>query len=210
MRLPDTQKHLYTISEYLQMERNAAERHEYRDGVIVAMAGGSARHSLICMNLGGEIRNALKGKPCRAYESNLRVRVPKTPLFTYPDVTVICGEPQFDESDEQQETVTNPRLIAEVLSPSTESYDRGKKFAQYREIKTLQEFILVNQDSPEVELYMRDTGGDWIIKPHVAGLESHLKLESLGVSLPLAEIYGGVHFKVSADGKYNLANDGAI
>lgn len=194
MRLPDTQKHLYTVSEYLRLEEAATEKHEYRNGEIVAMAGGSPTHSLISLNLGGEIRNALKGKPCRAYDSNLRVRVPKTGLYTYPDVTVICGEPKYVDTDVRPETVLNPRFVAEVLSPSTESYDRGKKFTQYREIETLQEVVLVNQDTPEVERFRRNPQGVWVIESNVVGMNAHLVLDSLGISVPLAEIYAGVRF----------------
>lgn len=198
MRLPETQKHLYTASEYLRMERVANQKHEYRNGEIIAMAGGSPAHSLICMNLGGEIRNALKGKPCRAYDSNLRIRVSKTGLYTYPDVTVICGEPQFVDTDDRPETVINPRFIAEVLSPSTESYDRGKKFTQYRDIETLQEVVLVNQDFPEVERFRRNDQGVWVIESNVVGIESHLVLQSLSISVSLAEIYAGIQFDKKA------------
>src|SRR5436190_19278746 len=110
---------LYTPEEYLRRERGASERHQYYRGEIFAMAGGSPAHSLITANVTGEIRNRLKGKPCRVYESNLRIRIPRTTLYTYPDVSVICGDRQFDPLDTRKETVLNPTLIVEVLSPTT-------------------------------------------------------------------------------------------
>src|SRR2546423_1270394 len=124
MGLP-VEKRRYTVSEYLAFERTARERHEYRDGQIIAMAGGSYHHSLILSNLIGELHAALKGKPCRVLESNLRVRIQGTPLYMYPDATIICGKREIDPNDELLETVTNPRTIIEVLSPTTEAYDRG-------------------------------------------------------------------------------------
>src|SRR5216117_1450326 len=128
----ELRKARYSIADYLASERTASEKHEYRDGEILLRAGGSADHSLVILNFGGELRQLLKGKPCQVYDSNLRVRIPRTILYTYPDVTVICGPRTLDPDDAQGETVTNPKLIVEVLSPSSEAYDRGDKFARYR------------------------------------------------------------------------------
>ena len=181
----------YTVSEYLMFERAAHERHEYRDGQILAMAGGTYRHSLILANLIGELRNALKGKPCRALESNLRVRIPRTPLYTYPDASVVCGEPQFDPNDDALETIINPRVLLEVLSPTTEAYDRGEKFTRYRQIESLQEYVLLSQDLPRAEVFLRQPDGTWLFSVS-SGLEGKLKLAALGVEIPLVEVYAGV------------------
>src|SRR5438105_5763209 len=129
----------FTIDEYLRLEASAKQRHEYRNGQIIAMAGGSPEHSLIIANVIRELGNHLKGKPCRVYDSNLRVRIPRTPLYTYPDVSVICGETQVDPQDPGRTTATNPRLIVEVLSSSTEADDRGEKFRRYRSLESLDE-----------------------------------------------------------------------
>ncbi|MGA2498985.1 MAG: Uma2 family endonuclease [Tepidisphaeraceae bacterium] len=187
------EKRRYTVTDYLQLERSARERHEYRDGEILLMAGGTADHSLILVNVIGELRNRLKGKPCRAYESNLRIRIARTVLYTYPDISVICGPRQPDPGDPSGETMTNPRLIVEVLSPSTEAYDRGEKFDHYRKLDSLQEYVLVSQSTPRIETFLRQPEGNWLLTP-VSGLTSIAKLRSLEVELPLAEVYAGIEF----------------
>src|SRR5205085_7715167 len=145
----------YAPQEYLRAERDSAIRHEYYHGEVFAMAGGSPQHSLIISNVNGELRTRLKGSPCRAYESNLRVHVPRTTLYTYPDVSVICGELQFDPLDTGHETVLNPTLVVEVLSISTESWDRGGKFQNYRQMESLREYVLVSTDKPLVETFLQ-------------------------------------------------------
>ena len=185
--------HRFTIEDYLRLESDAVEKHEYRNGEIVAMAGGSPQHSLIIANLIRETGNRLKGKPCRVYDSNLRVRVSPTGLYTYPDLLVICGEPQFDPRDTRRTTVINPRTIVEVLSPSTEAYDRGDKFRQYLRIDSLREYVLVSQARPFVESFYLQADGTWLFAP-VSGLETAAKLRSLDVDLPLAEAYVGIEF----------------
>jgi Uma2 family endonuclease len=193
MSMPVEKPRRYSIDEYLQMERGGAERHDYIDGEIVNMSGGTYRHSLIIANAGGELRQRLKGKTCRVLESNLRVGIPRTPRFMYPDIPVICGKPEFDARDTWQETVINPRLVVEVLSPSTERNDRGEKFTRYRKLESLQEYVMVSQDRPEVEVYFRGEEGRWVLSPYF-GLESIARLQSLEIDLPLAEIYAGVEF----------------
>jgi Uma2 family endonuclease len=197
MGLP-VEKRRHTISEYLSFERTARERHEYLDGEILAMAGGSYNHSLILANLIGEIRNVLKGKPCRVLESNLRVRIPRTPLYTYPDASIVCGKPQFDPNDEANETVTNPRVLIEVLSSSTEGYDRGEKFTRYRQMDSLEEYVLVSQDVARVETFRRQADGTWLFSAYSGG-EAVLKLTGLGIEIPLAEIYAGVELKAAGE-----------
>src|SRR5437868_2755698 len=122
----------YTFDEYLQLEESAIEKHEFRNGQIISMAGGTYSHSLIILNTMGELRARLKGGPCRALESNMRVRLIRKVLYSYADGIVVCGAPQFDPEDTNRTTILNPRVVIELLSPSTEAYDRGHKSALYR------------------------------------------------------------------------------
>ena len=192
--------HRCTVEEYLAREGDARERHEFYHGEVFAMSGGTPDHSLIISNVNRELGNVLKGRPCRVYESNLRVRVPRTSLYTYPDATVICGDRQFDPLDPRRETVTNPTLIVEVLSPSTETWDRGGKFQNYQQIESLREYVLVSSDKPLVETFRRQNAGSvaWIYVA-AAGPDARVSLASLGVDLPLTEIYSGVEFPPPTD-----------
>lgn len=183
----------FTIAEYLRFEAEAKQRHEYRKGQIVATAGGTPEHSLIIANIIGELRNRLKGKPCRVYDSNLRVHVPRTPLYTYPDVSVVCGDTQFDPQDPKRTTATNPRLIVEVVSNSTEVDDRGDKFRRYLSLESLEEYVLVSQVVPWVETFSRLGDGSWRFTT-ASGLERHVNLTSIQVEVPLSEIYAGIQF----------------
>ncbi len=192
MSLPVERRH-YTVEEYLRLERDAIERHEFRDGEIIAMSGGSVVHSQIISNCNGEIRSRLKGKPCRAYDSNLRVRIARKRLYSYPDVTVICGEPIIDPEDRAGETVTNPQLIVEVLSPSSEAFDRKTKFDRYRDLESFREYVLVSQEMPRVETYFRQHDGSWAFDV-AGGVESVCRLRSIRIDLPLVEVYAGVTF----------------
>jgi Uma2 family endonuclease len=188
----------FSVEEYLRLEAEAAEKHEYRDGEIVAMAGGSPQHSLIIANLIGEVRNRLKGSPCRVYDSNLRIRIPHSALYTYPDLSVVCGEPQFDPQDRRRTTILNPRVLFEVLSEGTEAYDRGDKFRRYLEIESLQEYVLLSQSSPFAASYLRRGDGSWLFTP-AAGLGAVIKLQSVEIELPLAEAYAGITFPPEPD-----------
>jgi Uma2 family endonuclease len=182
----------YAPEEYLALERAAEFKSEYIDGEIVAMTGGSRAHSLIAGNVLGELRSALREQPCEVHGSDLRVTVEVAALYTYPDVTVICGEPVFE--DEAEDTVMNPVVIVEVLSPSTEAYDRGKKFARFRLLPSLRAYILVSQDQPRVEWYTLGEDG-WLL--HEAnGLDGTIQLTALNATLALAEIYAKVRFDV--------------
>ena len=147
--------------EYLALERKAEVRSEYLDGDMVAMSGGSREHNLIVTNLVSELRLQLKGRPCEVYPSNMRVKVSATGLYTYPDVVVVCGEPTFE--DESVDTLLNPTLIIEVLSDSTEAYDRGGKFAHYRKLASLMEYVLIAQTKPHVEYYVRQPDNRWLL-----------------------------------------------
>ena len=197
MGLP-AEKRRYTVEEYLEYERAAEERHEYDNGEILAMSGGSPTQSFIIMNVGTEIRVALKGKPCRIADSNLRIAIQKQAKYVYPDASIICGPLQFDPNDKLQHTVLNPRVVIEVLSPSTEAYDRGDKFRSYREIETLEEYILISQNQPQFESLLRQPDGTWSFNP-CNGLEGIAKIRCLGINIPMAEIYAGVDFSAPVD-----------
>jgi Uma2 family endonuclease len=188
----------FTIADYLRLEATASERHEYRNGRIVAMAGGSPEHSLIIANIIRELGNGLKGKPCRVYESNLRVRIPRTPLYTYPDASVICGDTEFDPQDPQRRTATNPRVIVEVLSPTTEADDRGDKFRRYLTLESMQEYVLVSQSVPWINTFNRLGDGTWRFATF-SGLDGRLRLSSVDVEIPLSEIYSGIEFPPAED-----------
>lgn len=183
----------YTPQEYYALEREAAYKSDYYDGEIFAMSGGSVVHSLICSNLVRELGNRLKNTPCAAFESNLRLKVKATGLRCYPDVGVYCGEHERDPEDPAAETVTNPTALFEVLSPSTEAYDRGTKAQHYRRVESLRAYVLVSQDAPQVEAFERHADGSWRFS-ELRGLDTVLAVPGIGVSLPLAEIYDRVVF----------------
>ena len=185
-------KHFFTPEEYLELEEKAETKSEYLSGEIFAMAGGSPAHSEIANSIGGEVRNLLRGKPCHVFNSDLRITVMPTGLKTYPDVTVVCGETHFHPLDKN--SLINPTVLVEVLSPSTEAYDRGEKWAHYRRLDSLQEYVLVSQDKARVEHYVREGDGSWKFT-EVSELDGMLSLPSLNVILPLAEIYERVIFE---------------
>lgn len=180
-----------TPEEYLRIERAAEWKSEYVDGEIFAMSGASPRHVLITLNLAAELRNALRETPCAAYSADLRVATDRHRHYTYPDVVVACEPLQY--VDEHRDTITNPVLIAEVLSESTEKYDRGAKFERYRGIPTLAEYLLVAQDRVHVELYTRQPNAAWVLREwNDAG--ATIDLASLECSVAIAEIYAKVTF----------------
>lgn len=185
------QKSYLSAEEYLALERQAETKSEYLEGEMVAMTGGTSGHSLIAVNLAGELRQRLKQRPCKVYFSDLRVRIPHAGIYVYPDVTVVCGESLFE--DGHRDILLNPILIIEVLSPSTESYDRGRKFEYYQALDSLQEYVLVAQGRPRVEHYLRQDGHVWLYTD-VSGLDSSVSLTSIGCQVPLAEIYDKVTF----------------
>ncbi|HSK79530.1 MAG TPA: Uma2 family endonuclease [Thermoanaerobaculia bacterium] len=180
-----------TPEEYLVLERQADIRSEYLDGEMFAMSGGNRWHSLVKVNLSGELSAQLKPRPCEVYSSDQRIHIPLTGLYTYPDVVVVCGEPRFE--DDHVDTLLNPRVLIEVLSPTTESYDRGKKFEHYQSIDSLAEYLLVDQSRPRVEHYFRQDGNQWLLTVF-EGLDSTVSLPSLQCELALAEVYDKVVF----------------
>ena len=174
-----------TYAEYLAAEVAAEVRHEFLNGEVWAMAGGTPEHAALAAALIGELRTALRGKPCRVYTSDLRVRVPATGLSTYPDVSVVCGSPETSPDD--PEAITNPVIVAEVLSDTTEAYDRGAKAAHYRRLPSLQEYVLVAQTEPLIEVYRRTEAGRWELLEARPG--ELVELRSLGISLDVAAVY---------------------
>jgi Uma2 family endonuclease len=175
--------------EYLALERQATTRSEFLDGQMFAMSGASPRHALITANIVTGLNLRLKDRPCYVFSSDLRLHVGSTGLFTYPDVVVACGEMLY--RDDRRDTLQNPVVIFEVLSDSTEAYDRGRKFGHYRTIPSLVEYLLVAQDKPHVEQYVRQPDARWLLG-ELSRTEDIVMLPSLGLSLPLEEVYAKV------------------
>ncbi len=181
-----------TEVDYLVFERSSDIKHEYLSGEVFAMTGASRAHNLICTNIVATLHPQLRTKPCEVYQSDMRLKVQATSLITYPDVSIVCEEPQF--VDDEFDTLLNPIVIIEVLSPSTERYDRGKKFQDYRQISSLQEYLIVAQDSSHIERYLRQEDGAWTLTDAV-GLDTDLELPSIACTLALADVYAKVTLK---------------
>jgi Uma2 family endonuclease len=178
--------------EYLAIERKAPFKSEYYRGEMFAMAGASRAHNRLVANLVTEINAQLRNRPCELYPSDLRVHVPAITWYTYPDVTATCGEPQFD--DATIDTLLNPTFIAEVLSESTESYDRGRKFELYQSIPSLREYLLISSDRVRVELYTIQPDGKWLLT--TAGrLDDTIVLDSIGCRIAIADLYDKVELE---------------
>ncbi len=184
-----------TETEYLAIERRAEFKSEFFDGEMFAMAGGTRWHSLIASNLLRAVGNRLGERPCMAYNADLRVKVEATGLLTYPDLSVACGPQRF--LDAEVDTLLNPVVIAEVLSDSTEAYDRGKKFENYRRIASLCEYLLVSQKEPRIEQFLRQESGHWLLREAV-GLDATLALPALDITIALSEVFAKVDFSASA------------
>lgn len=181
-----------TREEYLAFEETAEVRHEFYRGEVFAMPGGSSVHSRLKVNLVTLLNSqTLRGK-CSTFDSDMRIKVTSTGLYTYPDASVVCDHPRFE--DETGRTLLNPRAIFEVLSPSSERYDRGRKFRQYGEIPSLQYYVLVAQDEPRLELFTRQEGALWSIG-FSKGLDSVLDLPAIGCVIPLADLYISVDLR---------------
>jgi len=180
-----------TPEEYLALERAAERKSEYRDGEIVGMTGATRRHSLITVNVASELYRQLKGRPCEVHAADLRVLIAAAHLYTYPDVIVVCGEPAL--ADRYRDILTNPTVLIEVLSPGTEAYDRGTKFEHYRTLDSLREYLLVSQSRPQVDHFMREDGGPWLLSA-ANDLAAAIVLPSIQCQLAMAEIYDKVKF----------------
>jgi Uma2 family endonuclease len=186
-------KQRLTPEQYLRRERDSLDKHEFYRGEVFAMAGGSAEHSRVTANAIRRIGDRLDGSPCGVFDSNLRIRVPGNSLYTYPDLSVICGPLEYDPLDRGRETVLNPTLLVEVLSPSTEAYDRGAKFENYQQIVSLREYLLLSQSVARAETFLRQPDNTWLYTA-VTGLETSVRLASLRIEVPLAELYAGTTF----------------
>jgi len=175
----------FDFSDYVSLEENSTVKHEFLGGLVWAMAGGSPDHARIAANITAWISTQLAGRRCAVFSSDLRVRVRATGLATYPDVTVVCGPLEFDPEDPKRHTVINPALIVEILSPSTEEYDRGEKLLHYQQIAALHEVVLVSQAEQRIEICRRGADG-WALE---TGVFDHVHLATLGCDLPLATVY---------------------
>ena len=188
-------KTLLTEAEYLAFERASEFRHEFHRGEIFAMAGASESHNMITVALASGLLVQLRGKPCRVYSHDMRVRARHSKTYTYPDIIVAC--PPIEFLDDKRDTLLNPQVVIEVLSPSTEAYDRGRKFDFYREAPSLQQYVLVSQDSQRAVSYIRQSDGvAWLMVP-LDHASASIEFPSLGISVPLSEIYRDVELSVT-------------
>ena len=177
----------YSEREYLDMERDADYKSEYYMGEIFAMAGAGHNHNRIVENLSIEIGGFFKGKSCRTFSSDQRIHIPETGLYTYPDLLIVCDKNQY--LDDKKDTILNPTIIIEVLSESTEAYDRGQKFHFYRSIPSLQEYVLINSRSFAAEVFRKNEEGLWFLASEAYQLKDQLELASVGLTLSMEDIY---------------------
>ena len=182
----------YTLEEYFELEKTSEARYEYWDGEVFDMSGVSPRHSLLESNLNLNLRLALRGRNCLVFPANARIKVPSVPPYRYADLSVVCGNPVY-ETTGGIEALTNPILIIEVLSPSTEAYDRGDKFTYYKSIPSLKEYLLIAQHRPHVTQYVKQDDSSWSYS-EVNDLTAVLQLPSIGCELALADVYQDVEF----------------
>jgi len=179
-----------TEEEYLALERESEIRHEYYDGEIFAMSGASEKHNLIVVNLIRELSSQLRKTRCRLYPGDMRLKIEVTGLYTYPDLMIVCGKREFSEKD-QPDTLLNPDVIIEVLSDSTESYDRGKKFENYRSLDSLKEYILISQKRKKMERFFRNAQGYWQLTESDEK-NPQLHLDAAGCELRIEDVYENV------------------
>lgn len=184
----------YGFEDYLAMEELSRERHEFVAGEVFAMTGASENHNLIVANLVMSLGTQMKGRPCRVYVADMKVRIDAADMAAYPDLTAVCGERRF--YDQRRNVLLNPTLIVEVLSPSTEAYDRGDKFACYRRLDSLRDYLLVAQDRTRIELYTRQDHGGWLLTEY-AEPGAEVALASVDCRLLLGEVYDKVEFPPS-------------
>jgi Uma2 family endonuclease len=192
--LPALQSYL-TPEEYLALERQSETKSEYRQGETFALAGANRGHNLIAFNLAGALSPQLKHRPCEAYVGDMRVKVANAGLYTYPDVTIVCGKAEFE--DHEDDTLLNPTVIIEILSPSTEAYDRGAKFEFYRTLESLSDYLLVSRSSPTIEHFTRHADDHWLLATY-RGLEAVAAIPSIGCELRLADVYDKVEWPAEA------------
>jgi Uma2 family endonuclease len=182
---------VFTPEEYLALERQSEIRHEFLDGTVYAMAGESPRHSAICFNIAGTLHPQLRGTDCRGFSPNMKVRAGEAGLYAYPDLAVACGETFFH--DRHGDVLLNPAVIFEVLSRSTQAYDRAEKFERYKTIESLTDYVLVSQDRPRLEHFSRQPDGDWS-RAELTGTDSALVLNPINCRVTLADVYDRIDF----------------
>jgi Uma2 family endonuclease len=185
-----------TPEEYLALERKAEIKSEYIDGEMFAMSGAQREHNTIMVNLATELGVQLMDRPCEVYVADMRTKVSKTGLYTYPDAVVVCGEPEFE--DAQLDTLINPQIIIEILSKSTESYDRGKKFAHYRTLDSLQEYLLVSQTECRIERYARQDDGNWLYS-ETTDPGGSIELAAIACRLSMSRLYHKIDFELKKE-----------
>ena len=181
-----------TPQEYLELERRSETKHEFVNGEMFDMAGASRSHNLIVTNIVGELRLQLKGRRCEVYPNDMRVHIPDTGMYTYPDAVVACGTPRL--TDDKRDTLLSPTALFEVLSSSTEAYDRGAKAAHYRRIASLRHYVLIAQDAPHIECYTRQDESRFWYLTEADGLDAEIALTEIACVLKLAEVYDKVEF----------------
>jgi Uma2 family endonuclease len=189
-------EHRYTIEEYIELDKNSEERLEYFGGQVVSMSGGSLSHNRITRNLTGALVSRMANRECEVLPSEMRIKVPKAPPYRYADLVIVCGPPVI-ETVQGLDVLVNPSLIVEILSESTEAYDRGNKFRAYQSIETFNEYLLIAQDRAYVTHYLRQPDGQWL-RSDIEGLDRELELSSIGVSIPLSELYFNVELSASS------------
>lgn len=183
-------KERLTIEEYIEFDKNSEERWEYFDGVVVSMSGGTLAHNRIARDLTTTLTNKLAGKECEVLPADMRIKVPKAPPYRYADLVVVCGQPVI-ESIQGLDALVNPRLIVEILSESTEAYDRGKKFLAYQSIDSFAEYLLVAQDRPYVTHYVRQADSSWL-RTDIDGIDGEVGLVTTSCRVPLSDFYTSV------------------
>lgn len=191
-----SEQHECSPEEYLAAERRSQQKHEYIDGELVAMAGASPEHTQMMFNISAELAPQLREKPCRGFTADLRVRTSRR-HYCYPDIVIACEPPQY--APEDPHTLLNPTLIVEILTPSTEAYDRGLKFRRYARLESVQEYVLVSQDRPWIERFLRMPNGQWAYA-EAYGLDAALELQSIGCTLRLASVYDKVALPPEREG----------
>ncbi len=185
-------KQRYTLEEYFELERTSEIKYEYWDGEVFAMSGASPAHEAVLVNVITQFRNKLRGRPCHVFTSNLRVKVPAAPPYRYPDLTALCGQPEYEVIGGVR-ALTDPTLIVEILSPSTEAYNRGDKFSEYKSIPSFAEYLLIAQHRPHVTHYVRQADGSWSYEEANA-IVATLSLPTIECELSLGEVYQDVDF----------------
>jgi len=185
---PAYEKRKYTIEEYLELEKESDLKHEYYRGEIFAMSGPKVQHNIIAGNIFGDLKNKLKGSRCRPFSSDQRIHIPSNTLFTYPDISVVCGEINTLNNDKWN--ILNPCVLIEILSPSTRSYDRGEKFWFYRAIQTLKEYVIVDSENIQLEIFRVNERGHWELEEYT-NTRDKLFVKTIDVYIELTEIYEG-------------------